>query len=345
MSAKTKIEWTDFTWNPVRGCSRVSPGCEHCYAEQIAARFSGEGLAFHGYAEMKDGEGRWTRKVSLVESSDLDAPLRLRSPRRIFVNSMSDLFHEGLSDEHIDVVMAVAAVATLHPRAPGHVLQILTKRAERMRAYQSAPVDQIRARIARAAAEHFYPDDDFWHLLATRMPWPLPNVELCVSVEDQEYARRRVAELVRTPAWVRGVSYEPALGPVAFDEVVSEAYGQKHRLFECAACAGTGVAMGITAVSPKTCEACAGRGVGLDWIIVGGESGSGARPFDLAWADAVVDVGRAYDIPVFVKQLGREWSRDKGTLAKDPKGGDMSAWPLRLRVREFARHPAVRPSL
>ena len=135
---KTKIEWTrgddgalGYTWNPVRGCSRISPGCEHCYAETMAARFSGEGRPFHGFAVMQPA--RWTRKVALVPSM-LDLPLRWKKPRRIFVNSMSDLFHESLSNDDIDEVFGVMAACRYIGRdaRAGHVFQVLTKRAARM---------------------------------------------------------------------------------------------------------------------------------------------------------------------------------------------------------------------
>ena len=123
MSDKTKIAWTDASWNPTRGCSRISPGCEHCYAERMAARFSGPGLWGEGFADSSTGV--WTRKVALIPSA-LDIPLHWRRPRRIFVDSTSDLFHEGLSNEDIAAVFGVMAAC------PQHVFQTLTKRASRM---------------------------------------------------------------------------------------------------------------------------------------------------------------------------------------------------------------------
>ena len=122
------ITWTNITWNVVRGCSRVSHGCERCYAERIAARFSGPGQPYEGLARRTTDGGRWTGEVRLVPEL-LDAPLRWKKPRRIFVNSMSDLFHEALPDEAIDQVFAIMALA------PQHCFQVLTKRAARMRAY------------------------------------------------------------------------------------------------------------------------------------------------------------------------------------------------------------------
>jgi protein gp37 len=130
MADKTAIEWTDATWNPVRGCSRISPGCGGpghaggCYAEGVAARFSGPGQAFHGFADRDRAGSKWTGKVELIPEM-LDLPMRWRRPRRIFVNSMSDLFHEALS---FGEVMRVFNVMW---QAPQHTFQVLTKRAER----------------------------------------------------------------------------------------------------------------------------------------------------------------------------------------------------------------------
>ena len=125
MGAKTGIEWTDATWNPIRGCSRVSEGCRNCYAETIAARFSGPGLAYEGLAVMQNGHPHWTGKIEFVDEHLLD-PLSWRRPRRIFVNSMSDLFHENVTDEMRDKIFAVMALC------PQHIFQVLTKRPARM---------------------------------------------------------------------------------------------------------------------------------------------------------------------------------------------------------------------
>ncbi len=184
MADNTKIEWTDATWNPLRGCSRVSEGCRHCYAEGVAARFSGPGLKFEGIAHRVGGEARWTGKVILVEEK-LGEPLRWRRPRRIFVNSMSDLFHEELPDMAIDQVFAVMG------KASWHTFQVLTKRAARLRAYMS----QRR---------------------------PLPNVWLGVSVEDQAAAEERVPALLAAPAALRFLSCEPLLGPLSLQKYLGE---------------------------------------------------------------------------------------------------------------------------
>jgi protein gp37 len=182
VSDKTGIQWTDATWNPIRGCSRVSEGCRNCYAEVVAARFSGPGQPYEGLARRTStGGARWTGKIMFVEKH-LEDPLRWKKPKRIFVNSMSDLFHEGVSDHQLDRIFAVMA------KAQRHTFQVLTKRPERMLAYSNARL----------------------------LGLPLPNVWLGVSVEDQKAADERIPLLLETPAAVRFLSCEPLLGPVQF---------------------------------------------------------------------------------------------------------------------------------
>lgn len=175
MGDRTSIEWTDSTWNPVRGCSRISSGCVNCYAERVAHRFSGPGKPYEG---LTNEHGRWNGTVRLVPNL-LDQPLRWRKPRRVFVNSMSDLFHESLP---YDVILRVFVVMS-SLAARRHTFQILTKRAER-------------------AAE-----------LAPKLPWS-PNVWMGVSVENQAAADERIPHLLQIPAAVRFLSCEPLLGPV-----------------------------------------------------------------------------------------------------------------------------------
>jgi protein gp37 len=192
---KTNIEWTDKVWNCVRGCSRVSEGCRNCYAERIAARFSKPiGSPFHEIAVVTRNGPRWTGKVELIESK-LSEPLHWKKPQRVFVNSMSDLFHEALPDDAIDRVFAVMALC------PHITFQILTKRPERMREW-----------LSRINAEY--------SIQTSMVPpvkikcWPLPNVWLGVSVEDQATAEARIPLLLQTPAAIRFVSAEPLLSPV-----------------------------------------------------------------------------------------------------------------------------------
>lgn len=200
--ANTKIEWADVVWNPIRGCSRVSRGCERCYAERQAHRFSGEGMPYEGLTRMTEHGPVWTGKIKLVPEL-LDQPLHWKKPRRIFVNSMSDLFHEAVPDEFLDQVFAVMATAKKH------TFQVLTKRPERMLKYFQEPA---RPDMVYWAAYKF------GYLGAmcggTKAPIPVPNVQLGVSVEDQETADERIPLLLQTPAAVRFISAEPLLGPI-----------------------------------------------------------------------------------------------------------------------------------
>lgn len=357
----TNIEWTDRVWNCIRGCERVSSGCQHCYAEGVAARFSGPSLAYEGLARFTkrpDGrkEARWTGKV-LTLPEKLNEPLRWRKPQRIFVNSMSDLFHEDVPDEFIAAVFGVMAAC------PQHTFQCLTKRPERMRAWferaSGSPADVLSAALTR----HY--DDDFacavanyvngwsrWRnmtddgnpLDGSMRRWPLPNVHLGVSVEDQQRANERIPLLLETPAAVRFLSMEPLLGPV---DLAYAAFNGADSL---------------------------GSLEGLHWVIVGGESGPGARPCHVDWIRSIVKQCRAAGVPVFVKQLGavahgrpHERSEEFGAPGDegapldgfdrdgkwrlhlvDKKGGDPAEWPTDLRVREFpevAHHPSTTASV
>jgi protein gp37 len=278
MADHSPIEWTDATWNPVRGCSRITTGCggpNHeggCYAEKIAARFSDPGQPFHGFAERTPYGGRWTGKLALIDEQ-LTLPLRWKRPRKIFVNSMSDLFHENLPDEAIDKVFAVMALC------PQHTFQVLTKRAERMRAYMSDPLQHNRMELA---AEAIRPSIGKPWSPKYVLPRILPNVWLGVSAERQEEADERIPHLIKTPATVRFISAEPLLGPID-----------------------------LTRFSPVDADwnpraAAIGNLIGLDWIIVGGESGHNARPMHPAWARSLRDQCAAAGVPFFFKQWG-EW--------------------------------------
>ena len=184
MGDKSTIEWTDATWNPVRGCSIVSKGCTNCYAMRQAHRSSGVGGAYEGLTKLSKGGPVWTGKVRTVPEL-LQQPLRWKRPRRIFVNSMSDLFHEDVPDEFITKVWTTMA------DAPQHVFQILTKRPRRMRDYL----------LPRLSIGDFIAP-------------PLSNVWLGVSVEDQAAADERIPFLLQAPAAVRWISAEPLLGSI-----------------------------------------------------------------------------------------------------------------------------------
>ena len=270
MSDGTGIEWTDATWNPVRGCTRVSDGCRYCYAERVAVRFSGPGMPYEGLAESVvrvHGDGsesllaRWTGKIKIVEEH-MEDPLRWKRPRRIFVNSMSDLFHDNVPDVEIDRIFAVMALAHQH------TFQVLTKRPKRMMEYLTTPgraelISWEAAKVEGNAAE--------WHSL------PLPNVWLGVSVENQSAADERIPFLTKTPAAVRFLSCEPLLGPIDTLEARMKAWD------------------GSAFPPPK-----------IDWVIAGGESGPHARPMHPDWARSLRDQCVASAVPFFFKQWG-EW--------------------------------------
>jgi len=213
MGDKTGISWTDATWNPIAGCSVVSPGCTNCYAMKEAHRL-GNALGqekYRGLTKVVNGKPVWTGEVRLWPAA-LDQPLRWKRPRRIFVNSMSDLFHEGLRDDQIDQVFAVMALASQH------TFQVLTKRPERMLSY-CAELHERRA-VPVSLALHRVPGErsprDVGAVEDAINAGPLPNVWLGVSAEDQQRADERIPLLLQTPAAVRFVSYEPALGPIDF---------------------------------------------------------------------------------------------------------------------------------
>lgn len=302
MSDKSKIEWTDATWNPIRGCTRVSEGCRNCYAEHVAARFSGPGQPYEGLATRTGKGPRWTGKVAFIEKV-LDQPLRWQKPRRIFVNSMSDLFHEDVTGEQIDRIFAVMALA------PHHTFQILTKRPERMRAYfcdgrpeavargimdmwiaGSKPVRAVSATNdwpVESIGDIDFPDD------ITLQQWPLPNVWLGVSVEDQATADERIPHLLETPAAIRFVSAEPLLGPVNLTDIPWPSDRPKFPETDD--------------ISDSRCSLRMIEGTRLDWVIVGGESGPGARPMHPDWARSLRDQCAAASVAFYFKQWG-EWA-------------------------------------
>ncbi len=318
----TKIEWTDDSWNPVRGCTRVSEGCRNCYAERQSARnFPSHRSPTTGeaFAILTDSGPRWTGKVELIESK-LVEPLHWRKPRRVFVNSMSDLFHENLSYPDILHIFQVMA------KCPRHTFQILTKRPAKMRELLSlcwwrnlghSPEMGGDVWVKVIAGEQQAGDQNF-----------LPNVWLGVSVENQPTADERIPELLGTPAAIRFVSYEPALAEVDFLNLNN----------------GNGWLTGrLNALTGWRIKGC-GYQIpaelrGLDWGIVGGESGPGARPFNLEWARNTIRQFQAAEVPLFVKQLGSHPvsnnPADLPHLAATGKGGNPEDWPNDLRVRQF----------
>jgi protein gp37 len=272
--AESKIEWTDRSdWNPIRGCTRVSPGCggpgPHggCYAEALAARFSKPGMWGHGFAEMQGGKPRWTGKVELQEDR-LTLPLRWRNPAKIFASSTSDIFHEALSDEEIDKIFAIMALAARH------TFQVLTKRPKRMRDAVARIGKSIDVLDRQARSMGYTLKFEGLGLV----PWPLPNVWLGVSCERQQEADERVPILLQTAAAIRFISAEPLLGPIDFGRIVRDA------LFT-----------GKIFSDGKTCP--------IGWIIIGGESGPKHRPMKEQWArDIIADCDTA-GVAAFMKQM------------------------------------------
>ena len=233
MSDRSHIEWTDASWNPVTGCSKVSPGCAHCYAETFAERF--RGVPGHPYEQGFDLR-LWPER--------LDLPLRWKEPRRIFVNSMSDVFHESIPDEYVRRIFDVMVTAHWHQ------FQVLTKRHERLVA------------------------------LAPDLPWP-SNVWVGVSVENARYVHR-VDSLRQVPAAVRFISAEPLLGPL--------------------------VGLDLS---------------GIDWLIVGGESGYRHRPMKREWVEAMRDQCRRDGVAFFFKQWGGHTSKSGGRLLEEREWNEM----------------------
>lgn len=341
MADNTGIQWADATWNPVRGCSRISPGCVNCYAERQAIRQRNSGYA--GLVVNKGHGPRWTGAVRSAPEKVMRQPLHWRRARRIFVNSMSDLFHERLPDHVIDRVFAVMLVSSDHERSPGHTFQVLTKRAERMRAYLTDPA--TLGRVANQAG-CMMTDGDGWHdAIASRGGLTHPGIWLGVSVEDQQRADERIPHLLATPAEVRFLSCEPLLGPVDLDPPRCDYCRDGGEVVDgdppwCVRCDSE-------ATFGHWLDACAdAEQPGINWVIVGGESGPKARSFCVDWARSIVRQCAESNTPCFVKQLGADpWEHAEPTgqphtfMFDDNKGGDMSEWPEDLRVRQF---PEVR---
>lgn len=297
----TSIEWTEATWNPIAGCSVLSPGCTNCYAMRTAARLGrieATAPVYAGLTQPSKAGPVWTGRIEVNEKAMLE-PLRRAKPTMYFVNSMSDLFHESVPDEVIDRVFAVMALCAprLLPngeRWEGHTFQILTKRSNRMRAYLSKHRWHFWAAIGRAI------DTDRWQRLCPIMGGdctPLPNVWLGVSVEDQKRADERIDDLEATPAAVRFLSIEPMLGRIDLS-----------RWLVCPN-ALDGLSMDPSTGAYECCTNCDWTGVigSIDWVIVGGESGPAARPMHPDWARCLRDQCAAAGVPFFFKQWG-EWA-------------------------------------
>ncbi len=250
MSEKSTIEWTDATWNPVRGCTKISPGCKHCYAETFAERF--RGVPNHPYEQGFD--------LRLVPEK-LAEPLRWTSPKTVFVNSMSDLFHERVPEEYIEQVVRVMV------RANWHTFQVLTKRSERLR-------DMLSSKLAFASG--------------------LSHIWWGVSVEDRKYGVPRISHLQQAPATVRFLSIEPLLEDVGKLDLSS-----------------------------------------IHWVIVGGESGAGARPMNEKWVTSIRQQCRSACVPFFFKQWGGVRKSEAG---RKLEGRTFDEMPKRTARRIVSRN-------
>lgn len=258
MGDNSGIEWCDATWNPTTGCDKVSPGCDNCYALTLAPRLKAMGSAHY----QTDGDPVTSGPGFgiAMHPDGLDKPLRWTRPRRIFVNSMSDLFHAGVTREFQAEVFAVMALARQH------TFQVLTKRPGVMRSVLSSPAFFD---LVHAAANRRLPEGT----AGGHLPWPLPNVWLGTSVEDQKRADLRIPALLDTPAAVRFLSMEPLLGPVALSR--------------------------FTDPNPDRFDTPP-----VDWVIVGGESGPGSRPMDAGWVRDLRDQCVRDGVPFHFKQWG-----------------------------------------
>lgn len=296
MSDKTEISWSDATWNPIIGCTKVSPGCDHCYPiplSRIREKNPNPKVAsaFAGVVQQTENGVDWTGRVNLLPER-LDQPLHWRKPRRVFVNSLSDLFHKAVPDRFI------AEVFNRMGAAHQHTFQILTKRHGRMRS--------LLSRWSEHATKGCYcPSDEGGCSAPVDVEhgvWPLPNVWLGVSVEDQKRADLRIPALLDTPAAVRWISAEPLLGPVdLYGPIVN---GHRPKLtYWLTGRPGWGnehtTETGLTMTSPVT-------GPRLDWVVTGGESGPGARPMHPKWVKDLRDQCQQAGVAYHFKQWG-EW--------------------------------------
>ncbi|SHE67048.1 protein gp37 [Kaistia soli DSM 19436] len=328
MTGKSPIEWCEQTWNPIVGCSIVSPGCTNCYAIprayriRMASEVTDGASHYCGTVKLHEsGKAIWTGKVALAPDSALLAPLRRRKPTTYFVNSMGDLFHESIPDEWIDRVFAVMALS------PQHTFQVLTKRSARMRAYLSAaraaPVgleafgltlDAMATNPKSRVGEGCILQGDIVHL----RDWPLRNVWLGISAEDQRRADERMPDLLATPAAVRFVSAEPLLGSISFRWAKWDGWRDSAGGARSAVNEYDGLRM-------------------LDWIIVGGESGPGARPMHPDWARSIRDQCAAAGVAFFFKQWGAWAPAEFGTdpdnahaLYQTEKVAPFDSWKARV---------------
>lgn len=286
------IAWTNRSWNVVSGCDAVSRGCDNCFAADIAHRFNG-GKAFPNGFKVTPRPKRLT------------APLRWRGTQLIFTTSMGDPFHEDVTDDFLTDIFAVMAAT------PRHAHQLLTKRHGRARALLRDP--RFRQAVTDRARDRYGAED---------VRWPLPNLWLGVSVEDQKTADLRIPALLEIDAAVHFISAEPLLEPIDLRRAVRTMGSERGH--------------GLTGSFVHAGGCCENRLHGLDWVIVGGESGPRARPMDPEWARLLRDECAAAGTALFVKQTGTVLARQFG---RRDKGDDLALLPADLRIQEFPITP------
>lgn len=403
MATGSKIEWTDATWTCITGCTRASAGCDHCYSARMTYRLEMMGQEkYTGLTVLNPRGERHFNGVVKCHDDELMTPLRWKKPRRIFVNSMSDTFHKDVPFEFIDKMFAVMALC------PQHTFQVLTKRPERMAEYlnrssgdlasgESGWLDAINRAAMAMVNRPVFPTQSLG--MIPHPGWPLPNCWLGTSVENQPAADERIPHLLRCPASVRFLSVEPMIGPVDLREINLPVPAAQKTLIVHPNLVPMWEKAGLPThadlnepIRPihghsKSLDALGkivtkengvgfGMDTGIDWCIVGGESGHGARPCNIEWIRSIIAQCKAASVPCFVKQLGAKPYCKKaecldcngtgffdpddttgpkcdscdgmGTAdghlddvlshrIKDPKGGDWNEWPEDLRVREFPK--------
>ena len=315
MSA-TKIQYLDRTWSPIKMlCHRVSAGCANCWHMRMANRMKSNPALSEDARLAYIGGKPW------LDGKELEAPLKWRKPQRVGVQFMGDLFHDDVHVDMINLVFCRMAVARQH------TFLILTKRPKRMlRWFELGIVGIVKEMMLHRSM------DENERRGTPKFPWPLPNVHIGVSVEDQKTADERIPLLLQTPAAVRWISAEPLLGQVNLHAFICE-NGSMDR------------------PEQKMSSVCEGNGK-LNWTVVGGESGPKARPCDVEWIRSIVQQCKAASVPVFVKQMGANsiitakpgcagfGIRNESPYRleyKDRSGADMAEWPEDLCVRQFPK--------
>lgn len=325
MGGRTKIEWSEYTWNPIRArnkatggvghfCEKVSAGCKHCYAERMQPRFKNP-IAY--------GPQSLEQVEVFLDDEVLLQPLRWKRPRMIFLGSMTDLFGHWVPFEWLDRIWAVMALC------PQHTFQVVTKRPERMAEYLNGSGIRRRECYAATSDGTTDPQDEFgrpylvmyesemlgWK--GTAFQWPLPHVWLLTSVEDQRTADERIPHLLRCPAEVRGLSVEPLLGAVELKAFLPHSFSREDSGYDeqgnlvvspCSTCGKTHADEHLLFAESK-----------LHWVIVGGESGPKARPMHPDWVRSLRDQCHAAGVEFFFKQVGEwGWAMDANGRADGP---------------------------